>query len=364
MKNLITEYNINEEDENKINTNKKFLYRNIQTTQGNHYKAKSEVFDLYYLDYAFRQKKNLMYKAKNKVNLTNYCYELENTISLNLEIMLSFFNNTKYNTNKKIILMNDNKSRDTADTNSSATPYMIIKLIKNIKEKVEKKAKMNQNKIELVKRINDRIYENKKYTSKLNKEKKEYRQKIHQINKVLDTKDKYLILMNKKFYTFQNHIDNIPIKKEKNVKLKNKNIYDVIFTYINYKKKVIKVKNDMQKYYFEISDIKLDNELYKEELELRKDPNYLDLIRCMEFYRRTNLNLFYDIKILKKAFQRIVKILDFLNLGYIVKFSKKKQEEEANYEIEFSKINKDENTIDLLSKMNRNLDSSISFTNI
>ena len=44
----------------------------------------------------------------------------------------------------------------------------------------------------------------------------------------------------------------------------------------------------------------------------------------MEFYRRTNLNLFYDIKILKKAFQRIVKILDFLNLGYIVKFSKKK----------------------------------------
>ena len=29
MKNLITEYNINEEDENKINTNKKFLYRNL-----------------------------------------------------------------------------------------------------------------------------------------------------------------------------------------------------------------------------------------------------------------------------------------------------------------------------------------------
>ena len=359
MKNLITEYNINEEDENKINTNKKFLYRNIQTTQGNHYKAKSEAFDLYYLDYAFRQKKNLMYKAKNKVNLTNYCYELENTISLNLEIMLSFFNNTKYNTNKKIILMNDNKSRDTADTNSSATPYMIIKLIKNIKEKVEKKAKMNQNKIELVKRINDRIYENKKYTSKLNKEKKEYRQKIHQINKVLDTKDKYLILMNKKFYTFQNHIDNIPIKKEKNVKLKNKNIYDVIFTYINYKKKVIKVKNDMQKYYFEISDIKLDNELYKEELELRKDPNYLDLIRCMEFYRRTNFNLYANLKILRKKYKKIVEIMDILNLSNIVQFSIQKNEEVPNFEIEFSKINKEDNNLELFPKMHRNINSSL-----
>ena len=178
---------------------------------------------------------------------------------------------------------------------------------------------------------------------------------------MIDTKNIYLIINNKKVDTHQKHIDNMPIKKEKNVKLKNKNIYDVIFTYINYKKKVIKVKNDMQKYYFEISDIKLDNELYKEELELRKDPNYLDLIRCMEFYRRTNLNLFYDIKILKKAFQRIVKILDFLNLGYIVKFSKKKQEEEANYEIEFSKINKDENNIDLLSKLNKNSNFNDSF---
>ena len=41
---------------------------------------------------------------------------------------------------------------------------MLIRLIKSIKEKSAKKVEMNRNKNELIKRINDRIYENKKTT--------------------------------------------------------------------------------------------------------------------------------------------------------------------------------------------------------
>ena len=78
----------------------------------------------------------------------------------------------------------------------------------------------------------------------------------------------------------------------------------------------------------------------------------------MEFYRRTNLNLFFSIKKLKLSLKNIVKILELLNLGSIAKFSEKKQEEEGNYEIEFSKINKRDNANDLLSKMNNSINIS------
>ena len=55
--------------------------------------------------------------------------------------------------------------------------------------------------------------------------------------------------------------------------------------------------------------------------------------------------------------------MEFLNLGNIVKFIKVKNEEESNYEIEFSKINKEENNFDILSKMNKNINFSISLDN-
>ena len=363
MKKLITEYNIEEESDNNSHKKRNLFYKNIQPTEANHYRIKTQTLNSYFLDYAFREKKNLMSKAKNKVNLNNYCYELENTISLNLEILLSYLDNAKTNNNKKIIISYDNKSRDTSDTNTSTSPYMLIRLIKSIKEKSSKKAEMNRNKNELIKRINDRIYENKKSSSKLKKEKNEFRQKLHEINKTLDNKDNYLIIMNKKLYNFQKHIDNMAKYNQKkfSTKKQSKNIYDIIFTNINYKKKIKTIKQDMEKFYCEVTEIKTDNELFKYELELRNNVQYTDLVRCMEFYRRTNLNLFYYFKKLKISFQKIVKILDFLNLGYIVKFSRKKQEEEANYEIEFSKINKDENSFYLLSKINKSINDSFSF---
>jgi hypothetical protein len=357
MKNLITEYSTSKEDKNisNINNTRKFLLKNIDSSESNHYRVKTQGLNYFFLDHAFRQNKNLITKVKNKVNLNNYCYELEKTLSLNLEILLSYLDDSKNKNNKKIIITYDNKSRDTSDTNSAVSPFIIIKLIKSIKEKLAKKAEMNKNKNELVKRINDKIYINKNFYLKVKKEKNDFRQKLHQINKTLDSKDNYLIKMNNKFFNFQKHIDIIKGKKN------YKNIYDIIFTNINYKNKIKKVKKSMEKFYCEISDLKTDNELLKEEIELRKDESNKNLIRCMEFYRRSNLKLYYVIKTLKISFRRIVKIMDLLNLGYIVKFSKEKQEDEGNYEIEFSKINKDENNIDLLSKLNKNSNFNDSF---
>ena len=363
MKNLITEYNAEDEKEDNYHKERELLFgNNILKTEAFHHRT-SSAFDYYFLDYAFKQKKNLISKAKNKVNLNNYCYELENTITLNLEILLTFLDNSKTNNNKKIIISNDNKSRDTSDTNSTVSPYMLIRLIKSIKEKIIRKAEMNKNKNELIKRINNRIYENKKYSSKLKIEKKEFKQKLYKINKSLDSKDNYLIQMNKKFFNFQKHIDNIKKNKQKNLVLpKGKNnIYDIVYTNINYKKNSLAIKKYMEKYYYEITELKIDNELLEEELELRKNKKNTDLIRCMEFYRRTNLKIYFDIKIFKKALNKIEKILQFLDLGYVVKFSQKKQEDDGNYEIEFSKINNGDNGA-LLSKINKSI--NISFANI
>ena len=128
MKKLITEYNIDEEDDDNKYRKRNFFYKNIQPTEANHLRMKTQTLNYFFLDYAFREKKNLMSKAKNKVNLNNYCYELENTISLNLEILLSYLDNSKTNNNKKIIISYDNKSRDTSDTNTSTSPYMLIRL--------------------------------------------------------------------------------------------------------------------------------------------------------------------------------------------------------------------------------------------
>ena len=362
MRKLITEYNNEEYEENNRNK-RNFFYKNIQTTEAHHYKGNSQAFDFFFLDYAFRQKKNLIIKSKNKVNINNYCFELENTISLNLEILLSYLQNSKTNNNKKIIISNDNKSRDTSDTMSTISPHILIKLIKSIREKFKKKSELNKNKNEFTKKVNSKIFEYKKFSSKIKIEKNEFRQKFLQINKILDKKDNYLILMNKKLYSFQKHIENITNDKKNNSNRQNKskNIYDIVYTNINYKKKIKNIKKCMEKYYCEVTDLKIDNELFKEEIILRSDVQYSTLVRCMEFYRRTNLNLYYDIKKLKLSFQKIVKILDFLNLGNIVKFSKKKQEEEGNFEIEFSQIDKDNNNTDLLSKINKNNNISFSF---
>ena len=134
MKSLKTEYNAEEND----NNGKKFFYRGTQTTDLNHYKSQSTTLDIF-LDYTFRQKRNIKYKEKNKQKLTNYGYELEQTVSLNLDILLSFISNTKYN-NKKIIITNDNKSRDTAASSSFISTSSLIQLIKTIIEKSKKKS--------------------------------------------------------------------------------------------------------------------------------------------------------------------------------------------------------------------------------
>jgi len=320
MKCLKTEYN---DDEDNKNDNKRFFYRNVQTTDLTHYRGQS--YDTF-LDYTFRQKKNSIYKEKSKAKILNYNYELEQTISINLEILLTFINNSKSNnSNKKIIIMNDNKSRDTAESNSTISTSAIIQLIKNIREKVKKKGEINKNINNLINKINDRIDYN-----------------------------------NKKFYKIQTYIDKIIINKNNNILNSNhhNNIFDFIFSFIANNKKAINIKKEIKKYNTEISDIKIENEFIKEEKELYSDKKNYDLIRCMEFYRRINVDLYHRLKSMKKRFLIIIEIMDFLNLGNIVKFIQKKSEDNSNFEIEFSKINK-ESSIDLFPNVNKGINFSI-----
>ena len=354
MKSLKTEINV-EDEENDAN-NKRYFYRNIQTTDINHYKSQS--FDIF-LDYTFRQKKNYIHKAKNKTKLLNYCYELEQTVSLNLEILQTFIDNSnKKDSSKKIIITNDFKSRDTAESNTSVSAPKLIQLIKNIREKVKKKSEINKNINNLISKINDRIDNNKKYYLKIKEEKMTFKRKISKINNALDNTDNYIIIMNKKFYKIQKHVDNILIGKNNKMLNSKKNIYDFIFSYIANNKKINNLKKDIKKYYCDVADIQIDNEFVKEEQQLYNDKKNYDLIRCMEFYRRTNFDLYLKLKSIKKRFLYIVKIMDYLSLGNIVQFTKKKTDNDSNFEIEFSKINK-ENSIVLFPKFNNNSNFSI-----
>jgi hypothetical protein len=357
MKNIKTEYNVVEEEDHNKN---KFFYRGIQTTEACHYKSESTSIDMF-LDYTFKQKRYTISKGKNKARMINYSYELEQTISLNLELLLSFFSNSNIkNTNKKILITNDNKSKDTAVSSISAeTPKLIIQLIKNIIEKSKKKAELNKNVNNLINKINKKIEDNNNYSNMVKEQKIKFKKKLNKTTNSLDNLDNKIILMNKKFYKYQQHIDSIIVNKKNNILNVKKNIFDFIYSNISFNKKNMELKKSLKKYYIDVTDLKIDNDLLKNEKSLYNDINNKDLIRCMEFYRRINTDLFYNIKKLKKAYKKIIKIMDYLNLGNLVKFSIKKNDEEANYEIEFSKINK-ENSSDLMSKFSRSINASIS----
>lgn len=93
-------------------------------------------------------------------------------MSLNLEILQTFIDNSNKNdNNKKIIITNDFKSRDTAESNTPVSDLRIIQLIKNIREKVKKKSEINKKINNLISKINDRIDSNKKYYLKIRERK-------------------------------------------------------------------------------------------------------------------------------------------------------------------------------------------------
>ena len=201
--------------------------------------------------------------------------------------------------------MNDNKSKDTAESNSYVSTSSIIQLIKNIKEKIKKKGEINKNINSLINKINDKIDFNKKYYLKIKEQKLKFKQKISKNNNALDNMDNYIIVMNKKFYKIQVHIDNILVSKNNKILNNNnnkENIFDFIISFIALNKKGINIKKEIKKYHFEIFNIKIENEFIREEQELYTDKNNYDLIRCMEFYRRTNFDLYHRLKSMKKKF--------------------------------------------------------------
>ena len=85
---------------------------------------------------------------------------------------------------------------------------------------------------------------------------------------------------------------------------------------INYHKEQKMLDVDIQKLKEQISEIKKENQIYKEESLLYRNKNTnRELIRVVEFYRRIIRSLQTKIKILKNAFDNMTKTLNYLNLG-------------------------------------------------
>ena len=350
MKNMQTEYNNNNYDEEEKEKGKKnknrYFYKASETVNVENYKINS-TFDTF-LDYTFKQKRNKISREKNKSSLMNYNYELEQTISLNLDLIHSFFRNANMNNdnqkNKKIIIYNDNKSKDTSASSNSVTTSNLLVIIKTVIEKFKKKTEITKNISNLTKKINLGIDYNKNYNAKIKEQKLKYKKNIHKTNDTLDSLDNKIISMNKKFYKIQEHLDNNPIPSDKNQilnKSNKRNIFNFIYSNISYKKDIANLRVFLARYYDEAFQLRLDNIIFKEKIELCENKALnKDLLRCMEYYRQTNADLFFTVKKLKKRYGNIIKIMKFLNLESIVQFSKKKNDEEENYEIEFSRINK------------------------
>ena len=147
-----------------------------------------------------------------------------------------------------------------------------------------------------------------------------YQNKYNEENDVLKQKNEYIKILNKRFKDVQTYISIIEVRTHQ----QNPNrpsITKFIKDNINYHKEQKMLDVDIQKLKEQISEIKKENQIYKEESLLYRNKNTnLELIRVVEFYRRIIRSLQTKIKILKNAFDNMTKTLNYLNLGDSKKF--------------------------------------------
>ena len=225
-----------------------------------------------FLDYTFLSHRELIYgkKTKDPKKIRDYNFDLEKTLELNLDIL------------------------DKMDFKIS-NPQQ-AKEIKNLIEKI----KANN-----AKRIATK-------------------QKIKEQKNIIVNKKQVLEEMKKKFSENDEIYQNKYNEENDVLKQKNPNrpsITKFIKDNINYHKEQKMLDVDIQKLKEQISEIKKENQIYKEESLLYRNKNTnRELIRVVEFYRRIIRSLQTKIKILKNAFDNMTKTLNYLNLGDSKKF--------------------------------------------
>ncbi len=278
-----------------------------------------------YLDYTFIAHRKLLFGklTKDPKKIRDYSFDLEQTLNLNLEILL------------KVELVKD-KEKD-----------------KEIKEIIKKISKNSQNRINLKKNIKLKKSDlvNKKQAFEILEVEKE-KTKINFLEQFDNTENeiklrkKFIKLLSNNFKDVQNYIDNLRIKEGHAEDLEKKITIQKFIKFNNYYKKEIKLlKSDILKLNKEIDEIKKTNQLYKEETKIDRTKNKnKDLIRVMEFYRRIILAFQTKIRVLRNSFDNMTKTLNYLNLGDIVHFQKSKEElSTTHFEINFDDLNEKEN---------------------
>ena len=248
-----------------------------------------------FLDYTFLSHRELIYgkKTKDPKKIRDYNFDLEKTLELNLDILdkmdFKISNPQQAKEIKNLIeKIKANNAKRIATKQKIKEQKNIIVNKKQVLEEMKKKFSEN-----------DEIYQNK----------------YNEENDVLKQKNEYIKILNKRFKDVQTYISIIEVRTHQ----QNPNrpsITKFIKDNINYHKEQKMLDVDIQKLKEQISEIKKENQIYKEESLLYRNKNTnLELIRVVEFYRRIIRSLQTKIKILKNAFDNMTKTLNYLNLG-------------------------------------------------
>ena len=253
-----------------------------------------------FLDYTFLSHRELIYgkKTKDPKKIRDYNFDLEKTLELNLDILdkmdFKISNPQQAKEIKNLIeKIKANNAKRIATKQKIKEQKNIIVNKKQVLEEMKKKFSEN-----------DEIYQNK----------------YNEENDVLKQKNEYIKILNKRFKDVQTYISIIEVRTHQ----QNPNrpsMTKFIKDNINYHKEQKMLDVDIQKLKEQISEIKKENQIYKEESLLYRNKNTnRELIRVVEFYRRIIRSLQTKIKILKNAFDNMTKTLNYLNLGDSKKF--------------------------------------------
>lgn len=248
-----------------------------------------------YLDYTFLSHREMIYgkKTKDPKKIRDYNFDLEKTLEINLDLLdkMEFkINNPEQTKEIKSLIQQikaNNEKRITTKQKIKEQKNMIVNK-KQVLEEMKKKFAEN-----------DEIYQNK----------------YNEENDILKQKNEYIKILNKRFKDVQTYISIMEVRNHQQ-KENRPTISKFIKDNINYHKEQKMLDLDIKKLKEQITEIKKENQIYKEESLLYRNKNTnRELIRVVEFYRRIIRTLQTKIKILKNAFDNMTKTLNFLNLG-------------------------------------------------
>ena len=280
-----------------------------------------------FLDYTFKDNKNMLYQQNNNeklINITkarNYYYEIKKTFLLNIDLLLYYCKNEKIEDKKKeemILLLNNIKKKENQKN----------EIILSIKKKCNY----------LISKYDNLEQYQKKYQNQINI----YNIKISNKIKEIDYLNSYILSLKNRFSYVDIYIYNLRYISEgkKGLNHCRHKLKKCIEKNNNNVMRIKKEKENIKKIKSEISELKKDNKLSRRQNRLYKvkNPN-INLIRVVEFYVRIIRDISLKNKYLKQSINSLCKTLEFLDLYQIKDFTEyKRNRQKSSYEIEFSDL--------------------------